>query len=425
MKKMLLLCACVVTLTVAQAQNVLDYINLEDKVYAEGITSVSLLPNGYLLSDPIIPLGRGELILKFDDLESESRFLKYTVIHCTHDWQLSEMNPIEYIDGFTEDNLDNYNYSFNTIVHYMQYNLSFPNDNLRITKSGNYVLFVYDDTPDNPVLTRRFMVVENEQVGVTGSVHGASDVADRFAKQEVDFTVTTGNYPVRNPAMTLHATIRQNGRWDNAIYGLTYRSGFVGELSFDYDDGRNTFPGGSEFRAFDISTLRTNSDRIVGINFDHRQNQAYVQQDDARPYGAYETHNTMNGACIYRNTDMPNEFSEDYVNTHFTLKSEFPFTDGDVYVFGQLTDWQIKPEARLKYNEQYKFWETDFFIKQGSYNYQYVYVPNGTRTIDATYIEGSHFETHNDYLVLIYFKEEGSSYDKLIGVQHFNIQNGR
>jgi len=422
MKKILFLLACVATFVSASAQNVLDYINLEDKVYVEGISSVSLLPNGYLLSDPIIPLGNGELILKFDDLEAESRYLKYTLIHCTHDWKLSEMNPIEYLEGFTEDNLDNYTFSFNTIVHYTQYRLSFPNENLRMTKSGNYVLFVYDDTQDNPVLTRRFMVVENEQVGISGEVHGATEIADRFSKQEVDFIVTTGNYPVRNPAMTLHATIRQNGRWDNAIYGLTYRSGFAGELSFDYDDGRNTFPGGAEFRAFDVSTLRTNSDRIVGLNFDHRQNQAYVQQDDARPYSAYESHNTMNGACIYRNIDMDNEISEDYVNTHFTLKSDFPITDGEVYVFGQLTDWQIKPEARLKYNELYKFWETDFFIKQGIYNYQYVYVPNGTRTIDATYIEGSHFETHNDYLVLIYFKEEGSSYDQLIGVQHFNIQ---
>ena len=422
MKRKLLLGYCLLWLSVTNAQNILEYISLEDKVYVDGIASVSLLPNGYLLSDPIIPLGSGELILKFDDLESESRYLKYTLIHCTHDWQLSDMYPMEYIAGFMEDNLDQYDYSFNTIVHYLQYSLVFPNDNLRLTKSGNYVLFVYDDTPEHPVLTRRFMVVENEQVGITGEVHGASEVADRFTRQEVDFTVTTGNYSVRNPAMTLHATIRQNGRWDNAIYGLTYRSGIVNELSFDYDDGRNTFAGGSEFHAFSISTLRSNADRIVGINFDHRQNQAYVEQDYARPYSAYVSHKTMNGACIYRNIDLDNAISEDYVNTHFTLKSEFPFTDGEVYVFGQLTDWQIKPEARLKYNEQYKFWETDFFIKQGDYNYQYVYVPNGTRTIDATYIEGSHFETHNDYTVLIYFKEEGSSYDRLVGVQHFNIQ---
>lgn len=400
---------------IAYAQPNMDFIQLDNRIYEKGIGSVTL-SSGYLLDKPIITLGSGELTLTFDDLEEESRYLKYTLIHCTHDWKPSDMNQIEYLDGYMEDEINTYDYSFNTTVHYMQYSLTFPNENIRPTKSGNYILFVYDDTPDHPILTRRFMVKEDVQAGVSGSVHTASDVSKRFTHQEVDFSVATGAYIVRNPALNLHATIQQNDRWDNAITGLTYRSGFPGEYSFDYDDGRNLFDGSAEFRTFDIRSLRTNGDRIVGINFDHRQNQAYVLQDDARPFGAYESRNTMHGACIYRNIDMSNPFSEDYVNTHFTLKSPFPFTDGDVYVFGQLTDWRILPEAKLQYNEQYRFWEAVLFIKQGVYNYQYVYVPHGGDKIDATYIEGNHFETLNDYTVYVYLREEGSSYDRLIGV---------
>lgn len=402
------------------AQNNWDNIQMKDLVYVSGIESVNLTAD-YNLGKPIMALGSSTLTLNFDDLEEESRYIKYTFIHCTHDWKPSDMNQMEYIDGFLEDDVVSYDYSFNTIVHYVAYTISFPNENMRLTKSGNYILFVYDESPENPILTRRFMVKENEEVGILGSVHAASDVADRYTKQEVDFSITTAPYAVRNPAMTVHATIMQNDRWDNAIYGLTYRSGNLGELDFDYDDGRNTFWGGSEFRTFDIRTLRSNGDRIVGINFAHRQNQAYVLQDDARPFGAYESRRTMNGKCIYRNIDIPNPHSEDYVNTHFTLKSDFPFTEGDVYVFGQLTDWKIKKEAKLHYNEQYRFWETDFFIKQGIYNYQYVYVPHNTQIIDATYIEGSHYETQNQYTVLIYFREEGSYYDRLVGVEFFKI----
>ncbi len=397
------------------AQPNMENIQLDNRIYEKGIESVTL-SSGYLLDKPIMTLSSGELTLTFDDLEEESRYLKYTLIHCTHDWKPSDMNQIEYLDGFMEDEISHYDYSFNTTVHYMQYSLTIPNDNMRPTKSGNYILFVYDDTPDHPILTRRFMIREDEQAGVSGAVNTSSDVSKRLTHQEVDFSVATGAYIVRNPALNLHATIQQNDRWDNAIMGLTYRSGYPGEYSFDYDDGRNLFDGGAEFRTFDIRTLRTNGDRIVGINFDHRQNQAYVLQDDARPFGAYESRNTMNGACIYRNIDMSNPFSEDYVNTHFTLKSTFPFTDGDVYVFGQLTDWRIIPEAKLQYNEQYKFWETAIFIKQGVFNYQYVYVPYSGGKIDATYIEGNHFETHNDYTVYVYLREEGSSYDRLVGV---------
>lgn len=397
------------------AQPNMEHIQMDNRIYEKGIESVTL-SSGYLLDKPIITLGNGELTLTFDDLEEESRYLKYTLIHCTHDWKPSDMNQIEYLDGYMEDEINTYDYSFNTIVHYMQYSLTIPNENIRPTKSGNYILFVYDETPDHPIITRRFMIREDEQAGVSGSVHTASDVSKRFTHQEVDFSVATGAYIIRNPALNLHATIQQNDRWDNAIMGLTYRSGYPGEYSFDYDDGRNLFDGSAEFRTFDIRSLRTNGDRIVGINFDHRQNQAYVLQDDARPFGAYESRNTMNGACIYRNIDMSNPFSEDYVNTHFTLKSTFPFTDGDVYVFGQLTDWRIIPEAKLQYNEQHRFWETALFIKQGMYNYQYVYVPHNGGKIDATYIEGNHFETHNNYTVYVYLREEGGSYDRLIGV---------
>lgn len=419
-KSLLLFClACLSVCAYAQPEG-LDHIVMENKVYMDGIASVTLQSIGQMHREPVIQLGSGDwntLALGFDDLKEESRYFKYTFIHCTHDWKVSDMNQIEYIDGFMEDVIEQYDHSFNTMTHYIHYSLQFPTADMKITRSGNYILFVYDDTPDNPVLTRRFMVMEPEAVGIEGHVHAASDVSDRFTKQEVDFNINTGSYPIRNPVMTVHATIKQNGRWDNAIYGLTYRSGHPGELSFDYDDGRNTFPGGAEFRTFDISTLKSNADRIVGITFVNHENQAYVLQDDARPFGAYESRSTMKGDCFYRNRDMQNAYSEDYVNTHFTLKSNFPFTDGDVYVFGAITDWQIKPEAKLQYNQTYQYWETDFLIKQGMYNYQYVYVPRGTNLIDATYIEGSHFETLNDYTVFIYFREEGTSYDKLIGIR--------
>lgn len=408
-----LLCVCIM----ATAQQIADF-QIENKVYVDGVRSVKLRPAGQHIGEPIAILNGGheQLELDFDDLETDDHYLKYTFIHCTHDWKISDMNQIEYISGFNEDMIEEYDYSFNTIVSYTHYHLLFPSENMSFTKSGNYLLLVYDDTPEHPVLTRRFMVVEDVPAMVQGEVHSASDVQDRFTRQEVDFSVSPAPYVVRNPAMTLHATIKQNGRWDNAICGLTYRSVSNGVFSFDFDDGRNAFDGGSEFHTFDISTLRSNGDRIVSVDFAHRRNQAYVLMDEARPYGAYESRNTMHGACVYHNRDLSNPFSEDYVNTYFTLQSKYPFENGDVYVFGELTDWQIKDEARLHYNPTQHYWETDFPIKQGIYNYQYVYVPHGSDKIDASYVEGSHYETHNQYLILVYFKEEGSSYDRLVAV---------
>lgn len=396
-------------------------IQLENRVYEDGIASVQLFCGNDQLSDPVAQLGE-TFHLAFDDLNLEIRHLKYTFVHCTHDWQVSQLNPIEYIEGFMEEDITQYDHSFNTIEPYMHYQADFPNENISFNKSGNYILFVYDDSPDHPVLTRRFMVLEPLPAKIDCDVHSAVDVNNKFTHQDIDFKVYTGSYNIRNPQQTVRATIQQNGRWDNAKYDLVYRSGTGNELHFDYLDGRNSFPGSAEFRTFDISTLRSNADRVVGISFDNRHTHVYVLQDDARPFSVYESRGNIHGRCFYRNRDMRNEYSEDYVFTHFTLKSGFPFTGGEVYVFGELTDWQLQEEAKLRYNKEFDFWETELLLKQGAYNYQYVFVPFGSNNmVDATYIEGSHYETNNIYNIYVYYQEEGSSYDRLIGYQSCSI----
>ena len=392
-----------------------------NNIYAEGIHSVKLTLQGMDFGLPIIQLNSAEkLVLSFDDLLQQDRFLKYTLVHCSHDWQYSSLNPIEYLDGFTEDLINDYSFAFNTIVPYTQYRLVFPTEDMRITKSGNYLLVVYDDDISDPVLTRRLMVVDAPQAGLKGTVSWAQDITFRSTKQQVDFTAYTGSYTIRNPAMYLHATIVQNGRWDNAIQNLKYRTARPGEYGFNFDNlNTNTFNGVNEYRTFDIRTLRSTADRITSINFNNRINQAYVMEDLARPWGAYVTNTTLKGHCIYANHDGNN--SPDYVLVHFTLRCDFPVGEGDLYVFGGLTDWRIDPKAKLTFNPENNYWETNFFCKQGYYNYIYVFVPKGSNTADDTYIEGSHWQTPNNYTILLYLQEEGTSYDKLIGTTTISI----
>lgn len=396
-------------------------IQLDDKIYTDGIASVKLIAGDDQLAAPVGVLGETMFQISFDDLNVEVRHLKYTFIHCTNDWQLSQLNPIEYIDGFMEEDITQYDHSFNTIEPYMHYEAVFPTENISFSKSGNYILYVYDDSPDNPILTRRFMVMEPVPAKILCDVHSPFDVNTRFTHQDIDFTVYTGAYHIRNPQLSVRATIQQNGRWDNAKYGMIYRSSTGSELHFNYMDGSNSFPGSAEFRTFDITTLKSNADRIVGISFVNHHTHAYVLQDDARPFAAYESRGTMNGRCYYYNRDLDNENSEDYVFTHFTLKSSYPFNDGNVYVFGELTDWELQEDAKLHYNKEFDFWETELLLKQGAYNYQYVFLPYGSSEIDATYVEGTHYETNNIYNIYVYYQEEGSSYDRLIGFQSCSI----
>jgi len=223
--------------------------------------------------------------------------------------------------------------------------------------------------------------------------------------------------------MYLRATIVQNGRWDNAIQGLRHRTAKPGEYGFNFDNlNDNVFSGCNEYRTFDIRTLRSTADRITSINFNNRTNQAYVMEDLARPWGAYVTNTTLRGHCAYANSDfLGSGYTEDYVLVHFTLRVDFPVADGDLYVFGELTDWRINPKAKLTFNPENNYWETNLFLKQGYYNYIYVFVPKDSDTIDDAYIEGSHWQTLNNYTILLYLQEEGTSYDKLIGTTTVSI----
>lgn len=394
-----------------------QYLTTVNSCFIDDIKTVELYLDNYPYSQPIIKLNSDEkLLLSFDDLSNESRYLKYTFIHCSYDWKIDNLSQMEYIDGFLEDEISDYSYSFNTITSYTHYELSFPSDLMKITKSGNYLLFVYDTSPDDPILVRRFMVIENKPVIISGRVNRSSDVSTMHTMQEVDFTAYTGNYDVKNPSRYLHANIVQNGRWDNAIIGLPYRSGKPGEYNFDYDNNANAFNGGNDFRFFDIKSLRYNGNRIVSIGYRNDENIAFVLEDVAKPYTPYTNDPTLNGFYYIKNEDFNGKNSEDYVKTIFSLKADFELTEGNLYIFGALTDWKIVDEARLKLNPKTNYWETALLLKQGFYNYQYVLVKKKKNLIiDETFIEGNHWETQNKYTIFLYLQEEGTVYDKLIG----------
>ena len=68
----------------------------------------------------------------------------------------------------------------------------------------------------------------------------------------------------------------------------------------------------------------------------------------------------------------------------------------------------------MKYNEQDQIYETSFKFKQGFYNYKYV-VLRSDNTIDEGAISGNFWQTENNYKVLIYYRDLGARYDRIIG----------
>ena len=73
--------------------------------------------------------------------------------------------------------------------------------------------------------------------------------------------------------------------------------------------------------------------------------------------------------------------------------------------------------VRLHYDNQAEAYTKTLFLKQGGYNYQYWFVPKNASKATVTRVDGSYWQTENDYTIYVYHRPWGERYDRLIGVK--------
>ncbi|MDQ3046136.1 MAG: DUF5103 domain-containing protein [Bacteroidota bacterium] len=396
-------------------------IRYEDYIYKKYIHTVQLRDESFELSHPILNLDSQEkLKLSFDDLDGDLKSYSYSIIHCNSNWEPSDMMSAEYIEGFSDNTINDYRYSFNTFVKYTHFNAVFPNNSTRITKTGNYILKVYlDGDPENIAITKRFVVYQSK-VMITSRVTAATIIDDRNYKQEIDFTINHTGYQINNPYGDFHVVITQNNRWDNAIRGLKPVYVKDAELVYDYDQD-NVFPGGNEFRFFDIKSIRYMSERLYKVRTDTSGNHVELYTDEKRTFKRFYSQSDINGDFLIKVQEGNNsEVEADYCYVKFFLPYDAVLTDGNLYVFGAFNSWRCNRENLMQYNSARFGYECTILMKQGYYNYEFAFLKDGESAADETLIEGTHYETENDYTIYVYHRQQGTFYDQLIGVKRLN-----
>lgn len=388
----------------------------ENVIYRPTIFSVQMYKEGLEESPPLIQLNSTEkLQLAFDDLTGEIQRYKYTILHCGADWRTSsELTPADYIDGYREENIEQSDYSYNTTVGYIHYTALFPTASMRPKISGNFMMIVYLDEPENIVFTWRFMVVENSYVTIDGSVVQGSKVEDRLTKQQVDFVVKLNGLRVVDVGREVRVVVQQNGRWDNALLLTRPRFARTDELDYRYDENI-VFGGGNQFRWFDTKSLLYQSERIARITYD-TTNQVFLVDDLPRTYKQYVFEKDLNGRFVIKNEEHAQNSSieADYAWVHFFMPYPYVLTTGQFYVLGELTRWRMDEKSRMHFDYERKGYALNLFLKQGYYNYMIVFLENGKLSGNEAFVEGAHWETENEYNVYFYFHETGSSYDRLL-----------
>ncbi len=396
----------------------------EVAVLDENILTVQFSLSGLQMSLPLVNLNapNGILRFEFDHFGTDLMDYNYTVVHCNSDWTPSDLLETEYINGYTEDRILNIESSFNTLAQYTHYQLYMPNNNLRWTKSGNYLLKVFDDNNDNQlVIVRRFCVVEpNWKLNAQFVRPVKVDKIDTH--HEIDFTVTVAKDRVNNPQNDIKAFVLQNGRWDNMIGPIKPFITRGEDLVFDFQD-KIVFPAGKEFRYFDIRSFDVRRERVRAINEKIDYYEVTVQRDESRFNRPIVYEQDADGGFIIENKNANQTLLQcDYAEVLIAISQNTPLEDEDVYVFGALSDWQLKKEFKMEYNSESKAYFCAPFLKQGYYNYQYLVVNRETKAIDLDGFEGNWHETGNIYTALVYFRPFGARFDRLVAASSIDYK---
>ena len=398
-----------------------DHYIYEDYTYAENIRTVQMHVKGWEMSYPVIELGGAdELVFSFDDLDGNIKNYQYRIIHCNADWTPSTLFPSDYLEGFFENRVDNYRLSFNTFVPYTHYSLTIPNQDVSIRLPGNYVIKVYEDFDENnTVLTRRFMISET-QLNIKASITRPQMTPHHYTGQQVTISISHPELNIRDPYSELSVTVMQNGRQDNVISGLKPLYIRASEIVYEHEE-KMVFPAGNEFRNFDTKSLRYQTEFIRNIDFAAGMYHVELHPSGSREFSRYFSHHDINGRYLIRNEEgRIHQIDADYVMVYFTLPWDTPFDNGNVYVNGALSDWNFYHWNTMIYNYDNNSYEATILLKQGYYNYQYVFREDGAAEADATPFEGNFFETGNDYFIMVYHRPPGSRFDRLAGTLHVN-----
>jgi hypothetical protein len=391
---------------------------------AENIKSITFEKDDLLSSYPFIqPWNGEEMTLHFDITESHGGSLWYSLTHCDRDWNKSDLFTSDYLEGFDENQITDYLPSFNTRVNYTHYSLKLPNDDVSFLVSGNYIITVWDQgEPDVPLLRRRFFVSEGS-TSAQVIFRRPMKPGTTETHQQAEITVSTGSLPVTDPYRQVTVTMMQNGRWDRAATNLSPDFVAGGRVEFNSLSEKTIMPGGNEFRYFDIKTIRQTRQNVRVIEFVNGLYQAYLLPSDDREFKPYFFNEDFNGKYVVAMEESNEPDREaDYVMVYFTLPGYSELKDGSVYVTGDFTGWSYGHANRMTWSAVRGSYELSLLLKQGWYNYEFAFVPAGKDLPAGFNFEGSHWETENDYLIITYFRDPTSRYDRLTGITVANTR---
>lgn len=385
---------------------------------AERFRSMKVMKDGDFMAAPVIRLGSDErIVINFDEWSEDYSDLQYRLVHCGPNWEPSGLLESEYLDGFNIADIEDWAFSSNTFVHFVNYRIELPNEDMSPLASGNYILEIFNrDDPDDILGEARFSVAEHS-ADVSGSVSSRTDRGLNTEWQQIAMAIEPTDVVIDDPYTRLRVDITQN----NAPYTTTTLltpSRIEGKRIIYEHQPELIFKAGNEFRRFETVRVNYNDMKVDSMRFLSHNYHAWLTPDGERASKEYSYDQTQQGRFLvreYNSTDS--DLGADYVTVHFRLETP-EVVDADVYVEGEFNGFRHENASRMRYDYNEGAYLLELPLKQGSYNYRYVAVPrHGDRRPDPSVIEGNTYETRNEYRVQVWYRPIGGRYDRLLSDQ--------
>lgn len=389
------------------------------QILNENIKTLQVKVNNDPLKLPIINLNSGSLFnIGFDELSHNIHSYSYDILLCNADWTLSNLSSNEYLNGFSNGYINDYKTSLNTTVLYTHYSFSLPNNNVSFKLAGNYMVNIYEDNDKSKSIATVCFSIVDPQINISAKVRGNTDTELYGAYQQLDFSLILNGFYVQDPQNMLKVIVRQNNRRDNEVIDI--KPTYMTSNKIDFINNKNLiFEGGNEYYRFDISSIYNYSDRINSIKYVAPYYYAYLFPDEINTNSTYTTDFDSNGNFIvnYQNDDTDDEITADYLYVNFYLDKDQPFFDGNVFIGGEFDYNQFNAINSMDYDVDNHQYRKQILLKQGGYNYQYWLKNSSEKKATVAQIDGSFWQTQNQYAIYIYYRGFGDRYDKLIATK--------
>ncbi len=442
MKKIVFLIAFLGTLLCAQAQYRTEIVmpSMIKTLRTQYWSVTDAAPLTDKLVRPYLVLGSNGIIdengdaynrvleISWDEMSHETHQYTYSLLHLNADYTPSALSSFEYVDGFTKDEVIDYEHSLNTSRLYTHYRFTFPQENMRIKVSGNYAIKIYEDNDEEKVIAYVCFSVVEPIVGIKPQLRSNTDIEITGRYQQLDMELIL---PSNCRSEDYFICVRQNNRRDNEVFKP--KPTYMGSQRQRYLNCKELiFEGGNEYRHFDSFSAYFAGAHVDRITHDHVDYHATLEPDALWGMGAQYMGETVTDVCgtpYMHEYDVNGQFKinaektlenieteAEYMWVHWTLAAAQPWLDGLVYVGGDLFQNILGFQNRMQYDNDKRCYYLDALVKQGGHDYQYWFVKSGEQKATLQRTEGSHWETGNEYTIYVYYRPFGGRYDQLVGI---------